>query len=187
MCKNQSTRNSLKFTRQHLKAIRGNTAKVVEIIYVSIDRDVHAFERFVCNMPWLAVQYNVRQQLITAFQVKMDNARTLPKIVVLDTSDSQNGHMNNGGIINKDAFPELHLRMNTDSDKKLAEQFPWVVSAGEQAGAGAALCALMYCSIQWAVGRQQIDLKYWLVKGVRKSLHIWTLKSLHSLLSPVKW
>lgn len=145
VCKNQVNPQLIKIYH-HLKAIRGNTEKDVEIVYVSIDRDVKAFERFTSTMPWLMVQYDDKEQLIAAFQVKKDDARKLPKIVVLDTSNDQNGIMNNGGIINKDAFPELHLRMNKASDEKLAKQFPWSVSAADHACAG--ICALMFCSIQ---------------------------------------
>ncbi len=145
VCKNQANPQLIKIYH-HLKAIRGNTDKDVEIVYVSIDRDVKAFERFTSTMPWLKVQYDDKEQLITAFQVKKDDARKLPKIVVLDTSNDQNGIMNSGGIINKDAFPELHLRMNKASDESLAKQFPWGVSAADHACAG--ICALMMCSIQ---------------------------------------
>lgn len=79
------------------------------------------------------VQYGDKEQLITAFQVKIDDARKLPKIVVVDTSKDQNEITNNGGIINKDAFPELYLRMKKASDEKLAKQLPWGVSAADHA------------------------------------------------------
>mmetsp|Transcript_15892 Transcript_15892/g.27085 ORF Transcript_15892/g.27085 Transcript_15892/m.27085 type:complete len:200 (+) Transcript_15892:336-935(+) len=145
ICKNDVNPQLIKIYH-HLKAIRDGTDRDVEIIYVSLDRDIHAFERFICTMPWLTVQYGDKEQLVTAFQVKKDDARKIPKIVVLDTSNAQDGNMNNRGIINKDAFPELHLRMKKDSDEKLAKEFPWGVSAAGRAATG--MCALMFCSIQ---------------------------------------
>ena len=110
---------------------------------MSLDKDEKAYERFVRTMPWLSVPWDeAREQLIAAFRVQ-NVAAKLPQVVVLDTTDGISKH---NGIINHNAFPEIQLRMNKDSDESLARQFPWNVS--NQAAACTACAALAFCSIQ---------------------------------------
>ena len=142
-CRDQFTPQLIQIYR-HLKAERGgDPERDVEIIYVSLDKDEKAYERFVRTHPWLTVPWDeARELLIAAFRVQ-SVATKLPKVVVLDTSADG---VKNNGVINKDAFPEIHMRMNGDSDEALAKQFPWGVSA---AAHGCTACAsLVFCSIQ---------------------------------------
>ena len=136
-CKEQFTPQLINIY-QNLKAERGgDPERDVEIIYVSLDHDEKAYEGFVRTHPWLSVPWDeARELLIAAFRVQ-SVATKLPKVVVLDTSTDG---VKNNGVINKDAFPEIQLRMNKDSDEELAKQFPWRVS-GEAHGCAA-------CSIQ---------------------------------------
>jgi len=142
-CRDQFTPQLVRIY-QHLKAEGGgDPEREVEIVFVSLDKDQAAYERFVRTHPWLTVPWDeARELLIAAFRVQ-NVATKLPKVVVLDTS--ADGAKTNG-VINKDAFPELHVRMNKDSDEALAKQFPWGVSA---AAHGFSTCAaLVFCSIQ---------------------------------------
>lgn len=142
-CRDQFTPQLVQIYR-HLKATRGgDPEKDVEIVYVSLDRDEKAYQRFVRTHPWLSVPWDeARELLVAAFRVQ-SVATKLPKVVVLDTSADG---VKNNGVLNKDAFPEIQLRMNKDSDEVLAKQFPWRVSA---AAHGCTACsALVFCSIQ---------------------------------------
>lgn len=142
-CQSQFTPQLIQIYR-HLKTERGGDPEQdVEIVYVSLDKDEKAYERFVRTMPWLSVPWDeAREQLIAAFRVQ-NVAVKLPQVVVLDTTDGISKH---NGIINHNASPEIQLRMNKDSDESLARQFPWNVS--KKAAACTACAALAFCSIQ---------------------------------------
>ena len=142
-CRSQFTPQLIQIYR-HLKTERGGDPEQdVEIVYVSLDKDEKAYERFVRTMPWLSVPWDdAREQLIAAFRVQ-NVAVKLPQVVVLDTTDGLN---NRNGIIHHNAFPEIQLRMNKDSDESLAKQFPWNVS--KKAAACTACATLAFCSIQ---------------------------------------
>ena len=142
-CRSQFTPQLIQIYR-HLKTERGGDPEQdVEIVYVSLDKDEKAYERFVRTMPWLSVPWDdAREQLIAAFRVQ-NVAVKLPQVVVLDTTDGLHTH---NGIIHHNAFPEIQLRMNKDSDESLAKQFPWNVS--KKAAACTACATLAFCSIQ---------------------------------------
>lgn len=123
---------------QHLKEKRGDD---VEFIYVSLDRSKEEFERFCGTHPWLSVAYDdvARQALISAFGV-VAVAKKLPNLVVLDAQAADTG------VVNRDAIPELYLRMNKSSDKQLADDFPWKVSKAGTVCAASTACLM--CAIQ---------------------------------------
>jgi nucleoredoxin len=81
----------------------------MEIIFISSDRDQHAFDEYYTTMPWLALQFDERskkQELTEVFHVT-----GIPTLILLDGDSAE--------VICRDARDRIQ---HTDTK---GERFPW--------------------------------------------------------------